>query len=160
MAPGTEEECPTCRLPLGPPAPDQRNRCPFCRRSFPRADAATRHARTCRARGDRPLPATGKRGRKLRACDLCFRIKVSCDAKTPACGRCSARGLACVYGRVCSDFSHRSATQVSVVSSSPHPSGRSSPGDRLSVPFLLNCTNPSVSSVNEILACEPERGAE
>ncbi|KAB5569952.1 fungal-specific transcription factor domain-containing protein [Coniochaeta sp. 2T2.1] len=168
MTPTSKEQCDICRLPFGPTTRDQHNRCPFCGKSFLRVDAATRHTRTCRARGDQPLPPIAKRGRRTRACDACFRVKVSCDSKSP-CGRCSARGLSCVYGRFCVDPSHRPGVPaVPVVPVVPAEDGSagSSPAvsppreSRSMVPFLLNCTDPSANSVNEILANEPEKDVE
>ncbi|KAB5515474.1 fungal-specific transcription factor domain-containing protein [Coniochaeta sp. 2T2.1] len=161
MTPTSKEQCNICRLPFGTTTRDQHNKCPFCGKSFLRVDASTRHSRTCRARGDQPLPPVAKRGRRTKACDVCFRIKVSCDSKSP-CGRCSARGLSCVYGRFCVYPSHRPAVLVAPAEEGSADSSAISPPQesRSMVPFLLNCTDPSVNSVNEILANEPEKDVE
>ncbi|KAG9946002.1 hypothetical protein KCU85_g6832, partial [Aureobasidium melanogenum] len=37
--------------------------------------------------------------RPVRTCDRCKTLRKGCDRAVPSCGRCQARGLACVYSR-------------------------------------------------------------
>ena len=136
--------CPTCDLPLADRKPTKRHPCPFCGRTFARVDNARRHANSCPSRGDRPLLPSAKRGRKPRACEQCSRIKVACDGQTP-CQRCASRSLDCTFGRLCRDPTHRNEGKQAT----HHP-----------LRFLLNCTDPRVNFVNDVLvAGEPESEA-
>ncbi|KAH7010525.1 hypothetical protein EDB80DRAFT_715004 [Ilyonectria destructans] len=150
MASPEASECLICRLPFAHANSIDRAACPFCNRTFSRVDGARRHAKSCPAKGNRPLPPDAKRGRKLHACDACSRIKVSCNAKIP-CQRCSSRNLACSYARLCTDPAHLRG------------SGRNKDRPQLTetfsaLRFLLNCTDPGVNFVNDVLvAGEPER---
>ncbi|KAJ9133410.1 hypothetical protein NKR23_g10799 [Pleurostoma richardsiae] len=150
MASPDASECSICRLPFAHASPIRRNACPFCNRTFGRVDGARRHTRSCPAKGDRPLPPDAKRGRKVRACDACSRIKVSCNAKLP-CQRCSSRSLACTYGRLCTDPAH--------LGGSSRDKERLQPSGSLSaLRFLLNCSDPRFNFINDVLAAgEPER---
>ncbi|CAI4213208.1 unnamed protein product [Parascedosporium putredinis] len=151
MASPNPPDCLTCHLPLAP-APSRPNGCPFCGKEFRRVDGAKRHAKTCAARGDRPVP-DAKRGRKVRACDACARIKVSCDAGSP-CSRCASRGLRCVYGRFCTDPAHVARPDAGVKPIASLADDEKRP----SMPFLLACTDPSVGPVDEIIITrEPEQ---
>lgn len=143
MAAPNARECHICRLPLARITPSHHNECPFCERAFSRVDGAKRHARICPSRNNRPLPQDFKRGRKVHACDVCSRVKVSCDSKLP-CKRCASRSLNCSYARLCTDPTHFA---ISV------PGGRTSTLDKKScrLPFLLACTDPSVGPVDEVI---------
>lgn len=142
-------QCAVCHLPF---AQDTGNHagCPFCQRTFARVDGARRHARTCRSRKNRPLPRDAKRGRKLRACDRCSRIKVSCDAKTP-CGRCAARSLTCTYRYLCTNPTHQRC--------SPQPNEtRDAPKRKcLNLSALLNWTDPKIVSLSDMVVEQPEK---
>ncbi|KAL3293656.1 transcription factor [Colletotrichum asianum] len=110
-------DCPVCHLPIATAAKlSGLHACPFCRKTFKRVDGARRHTKSCHRRGNQPLPADAKRGRKLRACDRCSRVKSQCDGKLP-CSHCKARKLECTFERFCSDESHRErAAEAQVVS--------------------------------------------
>lgn len=150
MASPDASECSICRLPFAHTNSIHRTACPFCNRTFGRVDGARRHSKSCPAREGRPLPPDAKRGRKSRACDACSRIKVLCNAKIP-CQRCSSRNLACTYGRLCTDPTHLGGF------------GRDREHQQLreslsALRFLLNCTDPRVNFVNDVMvAGEPER---
>ncbi|SCN89180.1 uncharacterized protein FFMR_04235 [Fusarium fujikuroi] len=137
--------CPVCSKPLSA----RQNECPFCQKSFRRADVARRHARSCNARQGRPLPPQAKPGRKLRACDNCSRLKTSCNSELP-CQRCSARGIDCIYSSLCHDPAHRASSKPREVSK----------GDSPSFSFLLQASNPTNASMDAIVAREPERTSE
>ncbi|KAI8719702.1 Zn(2)-C6 fungal-type domain-containing protein [Fusarium sp. LHS14.1] len=141
--------CQVCQRPVADSRSARQHACPFCYRTFGRVDVARRHARTCPARGDRPLPPKARRGRKLRACDNCSRVKASCDAELP-CTRCSSRGIACRYSSLCHDPTHRPQTHVS---SEAEPVR----DDRLSLSFLLRSTDPSRDSMFDTVAADLER---
>lgn len=154
MASPNPPDCLICHLPLAP-APSRLNGCPFCGKEFRRVDGAKRHAKTCAARGDRPVP-DAKRGRKVRACDACARVKVSCDARSP-CSRCASRGLHCLYGRFCTNPAHvaRPDADAKPIAS------LAGDEERPSMPFLLACTDPSVGPIDEIIITrEPEQQAD
>ncbi|KAH6972052.1 hypothetical protein BKA56DRAFT_646181 [Ilyonectria sp. MPI-CAGE-AT-0026] len=150
MASPEASECLICRLPFAHANSIDRTACPFCNRTFGRVDGARRHAKSCPAKGNRPLPPEAKRGRKLHACDACSRVKVSCNAKIP-CQRCSSRNLACSYARLCTDPAH--------LRGSGQNKDRPQLTETLSgLRFLLNCTDPRVNFINDVLvAGEPER---
>ncbi|EXK87924.1 hypothetical protein FOQG_08785 [Fusarium oxysporum f. sp. raphani 54005] len=144
----TPYQAPACPV-YSKPLSTHQNECPFCQKSFRRADVARRHARSCNARQGRPLPPQAKRGRKLRACNNCARVKVSCDSELP-CHRCSARGIDCVYSSLCYDPSHRATFKPREVCKD----------DRPSFSFLLQASNPNHPSMDAIVAREPERTSE
>lgn len=149
-SPSAAPECPVCQLPLAEALQlhPQQHPCPFCPKTFGRVDAARRHARTCPHKGNRPLPPEAKRGRKLRACDQCSRVKVLCDAKTP-CGRCTSRHQDCTYKWLCGDASHRQAL------------ARTGDAGRVPLEFLVAFTDPNRDFVTEQqLAGEPESSVE
>ncbi|EEU48208.1 uncharacterized protein NECHADRAFT_75560 [Fusarium vanettenii 77-13-4] len=141
--------CQVCQRPVADARSARQHGCPFCHRTFGRVDVARRHARTCPARGGRPLPPQARRGRKLRACDSCSRLKVSCDSELP-CARCSSRGITCRYSSLCHDPSHRPQAQVE---SEAEPVR----DDRLSLSFLLRSTDPSRDSMFDTVAADLER---
>lgn len=146
-----DANCSVCGLPSANPSQIRRNACPFCNRIFGRVDGARRHSITCPARGDRPVPPPSKRGRKLRACTECSRVKVSCHGRGP-CQRCSSRNLVCSFAGVCTDPAHtRKSTPNQVF---PRLNERFD-----CLRFLLQCTDPRVNFVNDVLAAgEPESG--
>lgn len=144
-APYQSPECPVCIKPIA----NIPNKCSFCHKSFVRADVTRRHARSCQARGGRPLPPQAKRGRKLRACDNCSRSKLSCNSGIP-CARCSSRHISCTYSALCHDASHQSPTTVD----EPPKDGR------LNVSFLLQATDPIHTSMDVAVAGEPEKTSE
>lgn len=147
----SSSQCTLCHLPF---AHTQGNgnhaTCPFCQRTFTRTDGARRHARTCRSRKNRPLPLDAKRGRKLRACDRCSRIKVLCDAKTP-CSRCAARDLTCTYRHVCTNPTHQaSSPQLNETRDAPKEG-------RLNLAALLKWTDPKIVALSDIVVEQPEK---
>ncbi|KAF2855295.1 hypothetical protein T440DRAFT_504721 [Plenodomus tracheiphilus IPT5] len=77
--------------------------CIFCARGFARSDALKRHWTSCRIRKQRGLPVptlkAKTRGRKVRACDRCWRLKKACEGGK-ACKECVGRGARCAYERV------------------------------------------------------------
>ena len=131
----------------GPPIASSQTDCPFCHKSFGRADVSRRHARSCPARKGRDLPPVAKRGRKHRACDNCASVKLSCNATLP-CRRCAARSIECVYSALCQDASHKSTVEE-------RPKD-----DRKGLTFLLKASNPSHTSLDVNVAAEPERTSE
>lgn len=141
--------CALCHLPF---AQDTENHaaCPFCQRTFTRADGARRHARTCRSRKNRPLPPDAKRGRRLRACDRCSRVKVSCDAKTP-CSRCAARNSTCTYRHLCTNPTHQpSSPRLKETPDAPKEGC-------LNLTALLNWTDPKIVSLSDMIVEQPEK---
>ncbi|CAK7209705.1 hypothetical protein SCUCBS95973_000530 [Sporothrix curviconia] len=151
----SSERCLVCRLPLVPSSSTAASKaCLFCLKVFGRVDGARRHAKTCPSRNGRPLPREAKRGRKVRSCDACSRIKVSCNSQTP-CRRCTARKLTCTYGRICTDPSHQQYEQTQLGQERRPPEKAAAPSP---FPFLLSCTDPRVNFVNDVLVPgEPER---
>lgn len=146
----SRSQCAVCHLPFAQDA-GKRAACPFCQRTFTRADGARRHARTCRSRKNRPLPPDAKRGRKLRACDGCSRNKASCDAKTP-CSRCAARNLTCTYRHLCTNPTHRrSNPQLNETHDAPKKGC-------LNLSALLNWTDPGIVSLSDLVVEQPEKG--
>lgn len=133
--------------------PSSQHRCPFCGRAFSRPDSAKRHTTTCPSKGSQPSPPHPKRGRRLRACDSCSRVKVSCNSKAP-CGRCSSRSLVCTYQRIYQD-----------PGSADWPSRRTPPrpgvaigGGCTPMSFLLNVTDPHHDSYAlAVISEEPEK---
>ncbi|KAF4339055.1 hypothetical protein FBEOM_7056 [Fusarium beomiforme] len=142
-APCQANKCPVCNKTIA----TRQNECLFCQKPFRRADVARRHALSCKSREGRPLPPQAKRGRKLRACDNCSRVKASCDSELP-CMRCSKRSIECNYSALCHDPSHRS-TPVGIAKD-----------ERFSLSFLLQASNPVHHSMDVIVAEEPERTTE
>lgn len=143
MNPFIAADCQICGLPFARIALPRRHDCPFCGRAFRRVDGAKRHTKTCASRGDRLLPPDAKRGRKSRACDVCCRLKVSCDSKSP-CTRCASRGSFCTYDRLCTNPLHRGAVSVS-----QHVSA--STRNQKSLQFLHDCVDPFLGPVDEII---------
>ncbi|KAK1579614.1 uncharacterized protein LY79DRAFT_522447 [Colletotrichum navitas] len=141
-------DCPVCHLPVATPAKlSGPHACPFCRKTFIRVDSARRHTKySCRKRENQPLPAVARRGRKLRACDRCSRVKSQCDGKLP-CGHCSARKLDCTFERFCSDESHRKKS-----------SGTQAAGTQQSqLSFFLHFTGPRGGrAIEQEMAAVPE----
>lgn len=140
-------DCPVCHLPIATLAKvSGLHACPFCRKTFKRVDGARRHAKSCHKRGKQPLPVEAKRGRKLRACDRCSRIKSQCDGKLP-CGHCNARKLDCTFERFCSDRSHRQEVSGTESARTQH--------SQLS--FFLNFTGPrGGQAIEQEMAVVPE----
>lgn len=145
-APHQPSECPICSKPIAP----RQSECPFCHKHFARADVTRRHARSCPARKGRALPQHAKRGRKLRACDNCAKVKLSCNSELP-CSRCSAKNSPCIYSALCHDTSHRTSTGIG---------HEQSKDNRHNLSFLLQASDPSHTSMDVIVAAEPERTLE
>lgn len=150
----SSSHCTLCDLPF---AQTQSNgnhaACPFCQRTFTRTDGARRHARTCRSRKNRPLPPDAKRGRKIRACDRCSRVKVLCDAKTP-CSRCAARDLTCTYRHLCTNPTHQaSGPQLNETCDGPKEG-------RLNLTALLKWTDPKIVALSDMVVEQPEKAVE
>ncbi|CEI41127.1 unnamed protein product [Fusarium venenatum] len=142
-APQQPLECAKFNNPIAP----RQSECPFCHKSFARVDVSRRHARSCPARKGRTLPPQAKRGRKLRACDNCAKLKLSCNTEVP-CARCSSKRVACIYSVFCHDASHRAV---------PNEPPKD---DRHSLSFLLQASDPSHNSMDVNVAAEPERTLE
>jgi hypothetical protein len=69
------------------------------------SDVLARHLRIHERNGDLAVLDGAKRRRH--ACQICSVAKARCDGKKPACGRCRARAIECVYpetSKVCTDF--------------------------------------------------------
>jgi len=152
-------------IPISQPSSGQ-HQCPFCGRAFSRPDSAKRHTTTCPSKGNQPSPPHAKRGRRLRACDNCSRVKVSCNSKAKApCGRCSSRNLVCTYQRI--------------IYQDPRPGSADCPSRRRRTPprpgvagvaigvvctsmsFLLNVTDPYHDSYAlAVISEEPEKKLE
>lgn len=139
--------CKVCHLPIAELQTLLQRACPFCDRSFRRADAVRRHARTCPARANRPLPET-KRGRKSRACDSCAHDKTSCDGALP-CARCATRGCDCQYSSLCHDESHRGTDNDTYQATA----GRDK---RMTLSFLLEWSDPTRDPMLWMMESEPE----
>lgn len=147
----SNSHCALCHLPFAQAQGNGNHAaCPFCQRTFTRTDGALRHARTCRSRKNRPLPPDAKRGRKIRACDRCSRVKVLCDAKTP-CSRCAARNLTCTYRHLCTNPTHQP-------SSPRRNETRDAPKEGcLNLTALLKWTDPKIVSLSDMIVEQPEK---
>lgn len=73
--------------------------CQFCNAQFYRHDILHRHHKSCRQRGDRPIPLAQPRGRRKQACDQCAATKLACDSSRP-CQTCVGKDLVCSWIRV------------------------------------------------------------
>ena len=73
--------------------------CQFCNAKFYRHDILHRHYKSCRQRGDCPIPSAQPRGRRKQACDQCAATKVACDSSRP-CQTCVGKDLDCSWTRV------------------------------------------------------------
>ncbi|RGP63278.1 hypothetical protein FLONG3_9931 [Fusarium longipes] len=152
---GSEQNMPASRLSSessrrNKPISARQIECPFCRKSFARADVASRHARSCPARKGRALPPPAKRGRRLHACNNCAKSKLSCNSELP-CSRCSAKQVSCNYSALCHDVLR--GAPASTASEPPKD-------DRHSLSFLLQASDPSHNSLDVTVAAEPERTTE
>ncbi|KAK6001301.1 hypothetical protein QM012_002632 [Aureobasidium pullulans] len=54
---------------------------------------------TANATGNHAAAAVAPPARPARTCDRCKTLRKGCDKAVPTCGRCQARGQACVYSR-------------------------------------------------------------
>ncbi|KAL2202381.1 hypothetical protein CC79DRAFT_1361493 [Sarocladium strictum] len=107
------------------------HKCQACRKRFSRSDLLRKHYSHCsKKQQDRELPRLS-RGPRRKACDYCFRSKVSCDRGTP-CRHCRLRELQCTYSRLHSQADGPSATKA--------PAGPN-------VDFFLNITNPVAANM-------------
>lgn len=125
--------------------------CPFCSAWFSRVDATKRHARRCPQREGRDLVAR-KRGRRLRSCDQCSRVKVHCKPRREGpCERCIPRKLPCSFGPHSTD----SAAHILLPVATPDSGDRS--GDRIPLSFLLNATDDQQDFLTErAVGMEPD----
>ena len=132
------------------PATDSRE-CSFCSAWFSRVDAAKRHAKRCPERKGRDL-LDRKRGRRVRSCDQCSRVKVHCKPRGEGpCERCIPRKLECSFGGRSTDI----ATSISPSAVAPHGSDRC--GDRIPLSFLLNATDDQQDFLTErTVGMEPD----
>jgi hypothetical protein len=73
--------------------------CKFCNAKFYRHDILHRHYKSCRQRGDCPIPSAQPRGRRKQACDQCAATKLACDSSRP-CQTCAGKGHDCSWARV------------------------------------------------------------
>ncbi|KAK3301711.1 uncharacterized protein B0T15DRAFT_544421 [Chaetomium strumarium] len=129
----------------------QRFPCVHCGKQFRRRDVLRKHHYSCPKNnnpGDVPPPA--RRGMKPRACDRCFRSKVSCNGSAP-CARCASRQVTCTYTRV-----HVDDTSLPT-STAPATAAQSPDSDKTKIPvsFLLSFTNPEAGSMYEVFLNEP-----
>lgn len=100
--------------------------CVFCQASFTRSDALKRHWTTCQVRRARfidiPEIATNPKGRKLKACDRCSRLKRACvsESRFQPCQKCALSNKPCSYRRIQTEhelgIGSESATQISKAS--------------------------------------------
>ncbi|GAB1320959.1 Zn(2)-C6 fungal-type domain-containing protein [Madurella fahalii] len=129
--------------------------CKHCGKRFRRRDVWRKHSASCQNNNNRENPPLAKRGQKPRACDTCFRSKLSCDGR-PLCGRCESRQLQCTYDRA-----HTNGKDG--VSPSKSPSTASTvaadtdASTKIPVSFLLGLTNPQAKSMVEVFFDEPGR---
>jgi hypothetical protein len=132
------------------PATDSRE-CPFCSAWFSRVDAAKRHAKRCAQRKGRDL-LDRKRGRRVRSCDQCSRVKVHCKPRGEGpCERCIPRKLECSLGGLGSDIA------TPVLQSAVLPDVNDRCGDRIPLSFLLNATDDQQDFLTErAVGMEPD----
>jgi hypothetical protein len=125
--------------------------CPFCFAWFSRVDAAKRHAKRCPQREGRDL-IERKRGRRVRSCDQCSRVKVHCKPRGDgACERCVPRKLACSFDQHITD----PATPIPSPAVFSDVSDRC--GDRIPLSFLLNATDDQQDFLTErTVGMEPD----
>lgn len=131
------------------PTSDTR-KCPFCSSWFSRVDATKRHARRCSQRKGRDL-LDRKRGRRVRSCDQCSRVKVHCEPQsTGPCKRCIPRNLACSFGQ--------SSPQLATSPPSPVlPEVIAVNDGRIPLSFLLNATDDQQDFLTErAVGLEPD----
>jgi hypothetical protein len=125
--------------------------CQFCGLTFSRVDAARRHAKRCPQRDGRKL-LDRKRGRQVKACDQCSRVKVHCSPrKKGPCERCIPRKLPCSFDRY--DDGSISPLFSTIAPSEPdgHVKGR------IPLSFLLNSTDDQQDYLTErTVALEPD----
>ena len=140
--------CSVCHLPIAEAVHtvSSSRECPFCSAVFSRVDSARRHAKCCPQRGGRRLH-TEKRGRKIKSCDQCSRVKVHCDARnqTP-CERCVSRKLDCTFSRCCTDATHRQSVHVD---EEQPPNSQDCSQSCVPLSFLLNYTDDKQDFVTE-----------
>ena len=132
------------------PTNDSRE-CPFCSAWFSRVDAAKRHAKRCPQRKGRDL-IDRKRGRRVKSCDQCSRVKVHCKPRGEGpCERCIPRKLECSFGGHSTDH----ATHDEPLAATSDVSGRC--GDRIPLSFLLNATDEQQDFLTErTVGMEPD----
>lgn len=125
--------------------------CPFCSAWFSRVDAAKRHARRCPQREGRDL-VTRKRGRRLKSCNQCSRVKVHCKPRRDGpCERCIPRKLPCSIGT----HSNDPATPTPPPAVPLEADDRC--GDRIPLSFLLNATDDQQDFLTErAVGMEPD----
>ncbi|KAK3296384.1 uncharacterized protein B0H64DRAFT_475198 [Chaetomium fimeti] len=136
-------------------------RCQYCRKAFGRRDVWRKHYQSCPQNNNHDEPPPAKRGKRAKACDACFRSKLSCDGSSQ-CARCQARRVACVYtrtqGAVINYSTESPAATTStgtVVETSAAPQDDST---KIPVAFLLSLTNPKAGAMLEAFLGEPRRG--
>ena len=126
--------------------------CPFCSAWFSRVDAAKRHAKRCSQRNGRDL-IDRKRGRRVRSCDQCSRVKVHCRPRSEGpCERCLPRKLPCSFHQHKTDTAtpDHPATALSDVVSDRC-------GERIPLSFLLNATDDQQDFLTErTVGMEPD----
>lgn len=132
------------------PTTDSRE-CPFCSAWFSRVDAAKRHAKRCPQRKGREL-IDRKRGRRLRSCTQCSRVKVHCKPRREGpCERCIPRKLPCSFGQHSTD----PATPIPAPAVLLDDNDRC--GDRIPLSFLLNATDDQQDFLTErTVGMEPD----
>ncbi|KAL2021720.1 hypothetical protein VTK56DRAFT_6663 [Thermocarpiscus australiensis] len=125
-------------------------KCVSCGRLFRRRDVWRKHYTGCPSNNHHESPPPAKRGKKPRACDACFRSKLSCHGGSP-CERCKSRQLECTYTRVHANGSDAPSTPLTA--STPTQDGNTT----IPVSFLLSLTNPKAESMVEAFFDEPGR---
>ncbi|PYH36349.1 uncharacterized protein BO87DRAFT_237579 [Aspergillus neoniger CBS 115656] len=76
-------------------------RCGFCGSHYKRGDVLRRHWKSCSARihAGQAIPGPRIGGKERHACDVCARLKKSCDGGQP-CLECATRRKECTYLRL------------------------------------------------------------
>ncbi|KAL2131977.1 hypothetical protein VTI74DRAFT_4378 [Chaetomium olivicolor] len=146
-------------------------KCPHCDKLFGRRDVWRKHYTSCPKNTAQDGPPPAKRGKKPRACDACFRSKLSCDGSL-SCARCKSRQVTCTYSRLQarSDDAGMSSPSTLSASASTSSVGTSSTAATLAdddntkdentkipVSFLLSLTNPDADSMVSAFRDEPGR---
>ncbi|KAK4239562.1 hypothetical protein C8A03DRAFT_14041 [Achaetomium macrosporum] len=139
----------------------ERFKCVHCGKVFRRRDVWRKHYICCPKNNNHDNPPPARRGKKPRACDGCFRSKLSCDGSSP-CARCKSRQVTCAYTRVHvddTDTTPGSSSTNAGHSTTPSAAAPSTETDKSKIPvsFLLSFTNPEAESMHHVFFDEPYR---
>ncbi|KAK4039508.1 hypothetical protein C8A01DRAFT_16525 [Parachaetomium inaequale] len=129
-------------------------RCRHCGKTFGRRDVWRKHYSSCPSNSAHDEPPPAKRGKKSKACDACFRSKLSCDG-SPPCTRCKARQVTCTYTRAHGNDSNESSVPPEVANDTESPI--KDEHTKIPISFLLGLTNPKAESMVEVFLDEPSR---